>query len=347
MPTPTRDIPTIGGRDRDGDGLIEVSNVAQLNAIRWDSDGNGSSTDVRYAAAFPNAIADMGCPDGSCDGYELVANLDFDINHNAQVDEGDAYWNDGSGWDPVSLGPSTSFEGNGYVISNLYINRPDANYVGLFGQNYGIIKNVNVEVNVIGTGNLGGLVGNNTGIVSDSSASGVVTGNGSNVGGLVGNNTGIVSDSSASGAVTGNGSNVGGLVGNNNGIVGDSSASGVVTGNGNNVGGLAGNNTGIVGESSASSEVTSKGNNVGGLVGKNTGIIGESSTSGAVMGHYNVGGLVGHNAGVRGNFQSAVIENSSASGNVTGVRHLGELVGRNIDGTISNSQGTGTVTQSK
>ena len=39
--------------DADDDGVIEVSSLAQLNAIRWDRDGDGSAADTGYAAAFP------------------------------------------------------------------------------------------------------------------------------------------------------------------------------------------------------------------------------------------------------------------------------------------------------
>ena len=87
--------------DADDDGLIEVSTLAQLNAIRWDLDGDGWSNDDGYAAAFPEAVARMGCPAGSWAGYELAADLDFDTNGNGDSDAGDDYWNDGAGWDPV------------------------------------------------------------------------------------------------------------------------------------------------------------------------------------------------------------------------------------------------------
>ena len=44
--------------DTDDDGLIEVANLAQLDAIRYDMDGNGIATSsyqgrTKYAAAFP------------------------------------------------------------------------------------------------------------------------------------------------------------------------------------------------------------------------------------------------------------------------------------------------------
>ena len=67
--------------DSDGDGLIEIRTLAQLNAVRWDVDGDGLVTDnvntadideaAIYEAAFPQAAIGMGCPSG-CTGYELM-----------------------------------------------------------------------------------------------------------------------------------------------------------------------------------------------------------------------------------------------------------------------------------
>ena len=54
--------------DTDDDGLIEVADLAQLNAIRWDLDGDGVASDAGYATAFPDAPADMGCPDDRLHG---------------------------------------------------------------------------------------------------------------------------------------------------------------------------------------------------------------------------------------------------------------------------------------
>ena len=70
--------------DVDDDGLIEVSDLAQLNAMRWDLDGDGSlasTATITYGAVFPGCdVATstlMGCPLGECVGYELVADLTF------------------------------------------------------------------------------------------------------------------------------------------------------------------------------------------------------------------------------------------------------------------------------
>ena len=48
--------------DGDNDGLIEVSTLAQLNAIRWDLDGDGSATEPAYTAAFPERSSRHGVP---------------------------------------------------------------------------------------------------------------------------------------------------------------------------------------------------------------------------------------------------------------------------------------------
>ena len=158
--------------DADNDGLIEVSNLAQLDAIRYDVDdrghgrADGRADDNRYAAAFPDAAANMGCPTAGCTGYELVADLDFDTNGNGQADAGDAYWNDGKGWQPIWRFGAT-FDGGGHTIANLFFNVGLTS--GLFATNHGVIRNVSlVAVNVTGDNQVGSLVGHNTGIINDS-----------------------------------------------------------------------------------------------------------------------------------------------------------------------------------
>ncbi len=70
--------------DTDDDNLIEISNLAQLNAMRWDLDGDGAPStgnEASYAAAFPDAVEDKGCLT-TCIGYELTADLNFDTSGN-------------------------------------------------------------------------------------------------------------------------------------------------------------------------------------------------------------------------------------------------------------------------
>ena len=106
--------PTTVDYDSNDDRLIEISNLAQLNAIRWDLNGDGvvaAADQTNYTAVFPNAATGMGCPDGSdadtnpdpCLGYELKADLTFDTNGDGSITAADSaglYWNSGDGWTP-------------------------------------------------------------------------------------------------------------------------------------------------------------------------------------------------------------------------------------------------------
>ena len=88
--------------DADGDGLIGISNLAQLDAMRHDLDGDGyAGTVAAYAAAFPSPLDWFGCGVDGCSGYELLADLDFDTDADGAVDADDDYWNDGDGWVPI------------------------------------------------------------------------------------------------------------------------------------------------------------------------------------------------------------------------------------------------------
>ena len=84
----------------------------------------------------------------------------------------------GKGWDPI-IGPFITnmglvgfrgtFDGQRYEIRDLFINRPDENYIGLFGyvDEVGYIENINVvNMNVTGGMAVGGMTGGNSGIVS-------------------------------------------------------------------------------------------------------------------------------------------------------------------------------------
>jgi hypothetical protein len=110
--------------------------------------------------------------------------------------------NEERGWQPIDkqrvlisdFGDSMSvvfkgtFDGQGYEIHDLFINRPGKDNVGLFGFSYGIIKDIGlVNVTVTGDEYVGCLVGSNGGTVSNSYSTGSVTGN-SYIGGLVGEN---------------------------------------------------------------------------------------------------------------------------------------------------------------
>ena len=173
---------------------------------------------------------------------------------------------------------------------------------GLLGFNdYGNVSNCYADGDVTGSGSyIGGLVGENEGgSVNTCYATGNVTGTSSDwcTGGLVGWNSGTVSNSYATGNVSASDSEVGGLVGANTGNVTKSYATGNVIGYGN-VGGLVGNNNaGTVSNSYATAGSVSGVNFVGGLVGyiNPSATVDRCYSTGSVSGSSSVGGLVGWN----------------------------------------------------
>ena len=232
---------------------------------------------------------------------------DLDSNSIGYTELASATALEGKGWQPIAVNTTFvgSFDGQGYEICDLFIDRPDESEVGLFGAvgEAGVIGNVGVNGNVTGYDNAGGLVGKNEGTVSSSYSTCRVIGN-YNVGGLVGksdNSEGTVTNSYSTGNVTG-ANNVGGLVGwNRYGTMSNSYATGRVTGN-DNVGGLVGKNDDTASNSYATGRVTGN-DNVGGLVGRNDkkGNVSDSYSTGSVTGSTHVGGLMGRNAGTESN----------------------------------------------
>jgi len=218
------------------------------------------------------------------------------------------------------------------------IDEPSGNtgyfFGGLVGYSRGWIYNCHTAGVVQAAQSCGGLVGYNDcdiiyseldiGIISDSSATGDVSGN-KNIGGLVGENSGRIHDCRALGNVSGS-NKVGGLVGNmimDEGSISDSYATGDVSSN-EEVGGLVGYSNGSIQDSYATGEVSGT-VYVGGLVGwSGSGTINRSYASGAVSGSENVGALVGRNGG-------GTIHYSYAIGSVSGDIYVGGLVGTNFN----------------
>ncbi len=277
------------------------------------------------------------------------------------------FWDDGKGFYPLgndSVRFTGTYDGAGLEISDLTIYREEKIYVSLFGYvDEGVIKNTGLSgASIIGYRYVGGLIGYNTGEISDSYVTGEISG-GSSVGGLVGRNFGPVKGSLVVGVVTGG--TIGGLIGWNNGHIQNSSVSGNILGTGRFVGGLIGRNNGDVQDSHVSGEVVQgtrwgyvggllginsgniqgssftgdvqgpRGSNVGGLIGSNSNTVKDSFADGSVSGRSRVGGLIGENRDE--------VRNSHATGNISGDQETGGLIGKNF-GDIYESFATGNVT---
>lgn len=252
---------------------IEISTLAELQAIGTD------------ATTLSEA-------------YVLVNDIDASATSS---------WNNGRGFKPLgdftNRGFSGTFDGQGHVISNLYINRPDESGIGLFGTldpafTKGAIKNTGLEnAAVIGQDWVGGLAGEIWGAdgyafheISNCFITGMVSGR-DYVGGLIGaNDNGFITDSYSSCAVGGR-EYVGGLV--------------------SVVSFFAGTGT--------------------------------CFSTGAVSGSSIVGGLVGSQIRSYGDIMTSPVDNSYSTGAVNGVAYVGGLVGKSFDCDITNSYSTGPV----
>ena len=314
--------------------FIEINYLEDLNAIR---DNLGSS-------------------------YRLVRDLNFNdptsyesgnVNPDWTVADFDSASD--TGWEPIGTqsDPFTGiFDGNGYTIANLQINRDSASYVGLFGSAdaSSLIHDISLRnVEIEGGSQTGGLVGNANGEIRNNYTTGKLRG-GNNSGGLAGQSAGNIANSFSSVNVTGRSSNfIGGLVGRMTaGAITNSLARGTVSGGNSSVGGLVGGNgSGTITNSAASGDVEGGnlvgsnlvgGNLVGGLVGENKGQVRNSNAKGSVTaGGSDIGGLVGRNTGT-----SAEIDNSYATGAVEGNSWVGGLTGSN-EGEVTKSFASGDV----
>ena len=328
--------------DKDGDGLIELCDLDGLDEMRYQLDGS------RYKTSENAFGTRQGCPrvdgEAQCHGYELVTSLDFHDASSYRANTTNTEWTEGDGWIPIATDFAGVFEGNGHSIANLYINRTDAvagSEQGLFSTLAATAQIRNIElldVTVQGSIVVGALASRNSGIISYSSVSGMVTAN-SDVGGLVGINNGQILSSYATVTVTANMNVGGGLVGHNQGVLGDSHAIGSVMG-GDNLGGLSGFNMGSIISSYATAVVSgtdTSSNDIGGLVGRNHSVITNSYATGAVSGTgNNIGGLVGFN-------NSGRIVNTYAKGTVMGSSQVGGLVGRHYASIINSYAALGVV----
>jgi filamentous hemagglutinin family protein len=267
--------------------------------------------------------------------YTLAADIDARFTVSAS-----GVWNEANGFVPVggfqTSGPFTGvLDGQGHSIFGLTIidstqtsqtiagfdSNGAVGLIGILGAG-GVVQNVNLAgVHVTGGDGewVGAIVGANLGSIVDDASSGIVTAGAGNTvntgtaiaGGLVGASVGkIVGSRSSATVVAGNDAFAGGLVGAvaTGGSVANSSASGNVS----------------VGSQTANNSGNNQGTLAGGLVG--------------LVDGYHQGDV---------NPVATPVTDSFATGNVTGGAgsFIGGFVGKVIEGQISTSYATGTVTQ--
>lgn len=226
-------------------------------------------------------------------------------------------------WEPIGTSYtddkaySGTFDGKGYTISGLYIDKTSSYYVGLFGciGAKGKISNVGVldsYFQFIADG--GGVCGMNYGELQNCSNSSTVIGTqgDTKIGGVCGDNYGTVRDCKNTGSVRGKGT-IGGVCGYNerryneeSGIIENSFNEGTFSGTGDNA------------------------QKVGGVCGYNSGTIKSCYNTASVSGQYSVGGVCGKN-------RSRPITNCFNIGTVVSEQYyVGGVCGENYEGPITN-----------
>lgn len=182
---------------------------------------------------------------------------------------------------------------------------------------------------IVGYNAKGTIIGSKSGSVMND---GKITGKGYYVGGISGNNTGIINNVYNKGVVNSLNDYVGGIAGVNTGNILKAANKGNVTGSGNYVGGIVANNSkGTISDSYNIGEVKGGNQQVGGISGVNTGTIQNVYNSGKIEGVYYVGGIVGNHSG------GGSITNAYNIGKIIGTDgYIGDIIGYG-SGTVTNA----------
>ena len=174
---------------------IDSGEVAQVEIDQvedetpWELAGSGTEEDpyliesIEDLVAFSNSVNSGTSYSGKY--VKLTTDLDFNlpfsyddpttkvsektnriIEEDSSGTELKTFLTSGTGFNPIgNIGKTFNgnFNGNGKVIKNIYINRPDEDYVALFGYIVGTIEKVGVTGNIIGGKSdfsyVGGIVG--------------------------------------------------------------------------------------------------------------------------------------------------------------------------------------------
>jgi len=226
---------------------------------------------------------------------------DYELGNNIDC-SGIANFEPVGGWNGADLFTG-SFDGKGFKISNLTINRAADIYIGLFGGTHSAtIQNVElIDCIMASRGYSGCLIGSSAfdTIIRNCSSTGTISAVWHICGGLLGNTASIIDNCQSSVVVSGE-DDVGGIVGSAPGaIITGCYSTGNVTGTGWSVGGFAGSASGTISKCYTKGNVTTSGTNYcGGFVGRGVGTFQNcyslgNATITAINKNY-VGGFVGY-----------------------------------------------------
>ena len=256
-----------------------------------------------------------------------------------------------------------NYNGNGFVMDNLWFATTRDHYAGLFGlinggelknitissghiegfetvggicgYNYGVITGCYNRASISGRYSAGGICGHNYGTIINCHNEAPVVGDGNRIGGVCGYNELIITGCRNRYPVTGS-SITGGVCGANRGTITDchneASISGVFY-----VGGVCGSNFGTINGCHNVASVLGNGDQVGGVCGYNYETIIACCNTGAVLGASRVGGVSGENF-------SSTLSGCYNTGSVSGRSRVGGVCGMTSSGsTISASYSMGPV----
>jgi hypothetical protein len=283
------------------------------------------------------------------ENFCLTADIDASISKDWDIgdhDDNPATPDEAMGFLPIGVGTSITrfdsapytgkFNGQGYVISNLYINRPASGYGGLFGfvssTTSTEIKNIGIEnANISGKFSVGLLIGKTDDtIIENCYTTGVLTATQRRAGGLIGlieESDCTVSNCYSEANVTGT-QETGGFIGlceSQTCLISNCYATGDVIGT-DEVGGFAGEiyDEAVVEKCYATGDVSGV-NQVGGFAGNSDDAYCYNCfAKGDVSGEDYVGAMLGYSIG-------ATVHYSYASGKVSGHSNVGGFTSRTID----------------
>jgi hypothetical protein len=238
-----------------------------------------------------------------------------------------------------------NFDGDGHVISGLFIDQADTDFQGLFGYlDGGGVSNLGLEdLAIQGKQWVGGIAGKViSGGIENCYSAGTVsgTGNAGGIAGYVDRDSGI-ENCYSTGTVSGTGAYVGGIAGYvwTGGSIENCYSTGEVSGTDDCVGGIAGSVwTGGSVENCYSTGAVSGISKAGGIAG--------SVYHGSIENCYNTGmvsGTNGYVGGIAGVVNGSGIRGSYSTGAVSGISKAGGIAGSVSGGSVDNSYSTGEV----